>query len=70
MWTCENRPKCNRDKLRYPSDLTGEEWAHIEPLIPPAKHGGRKRGGPALTPTAMMRAKKSTARSGTFSPIL
>jgi transposase len=128
-------------------------WAHIEPLIPPAKHGGRKRkvdvrevvngimhvlstgcqwryvpkdlppkstlfdyfdlwtydgtlenihhalyvrcreqigreasptacvidsqsvksaekGGPALTPTAMTRAKKSTARSGTFSPIL
>src|SRR3979411_2103855 len=20
MWTCENRPKYNRDKLRYPSD--------------------------------------------------
>ena len=43
MWTSENRPKYNRDKLRYPSDLTFEEWAHIEPLIPPAKHGGRKR---------------------------
>jgi transposase len=36
-------PEYNRDKLRYPSDLTGEEWAHIAPLIPPAKHGGRKR---------------------------
>ena len=24
MWTCENRPKYNRDKLRYPSDLTDE----------------------------------------------
>ena len=153
MWTCENRPKYNRDKLRYPSDLTDEEWPHVAPLIPPAKHGGRKRkvdmrevvngimyvlstgcqwryvpkdlppkstlydyfdlwtydgtlenihhalyvkcreqlgreasptacvidsqsvksaekGGPALTPTAMMRAKKSTARSATFSPIL
>jgi transposase len=23
--------------------VTGAEWAHIEPLIPPAKHGGRKR---------------------------
>jgi transposase len=27
----------------YPSDLTDEEWWHIEPLIPPAKRGGRKR---------------------------
>jgi transposase len=43
MWTTANRPKYNRDNLRYPSDLTGEEWAHIEALIPPAKHGGRKR---------------------------
>src|SRR5256885_11469940 len=43
MWTTANRPKYNRDKLRYPSDLTGEEWAHIAPQIPPAKHGSRKR---------------------------
>ena len=43
MWTSENRPKYNRDKLRYPSDLTDDEWSHVEPLIPPAKHGGRKR---------------------------
>ena len=43
MWTTANRPKYNRDKLPYPSDLTGEEWAHIEALIPAAKHGGRKR---------------------------
>jgi transposase len=43
MWTTANRPKFKCDKLRYPSDLTGAEWAHIEPLIPPAKHGGRKR---------------------------
>jgi len=43
MWTAENRPRYNRDKLRYPSDLTAEEWAHIEPLIPPAKRGGGKR---------------------------
>jgi hypothetical protein len=27
MWTTENRPRYNRDKLRYPSDLTDEEWA-------------------------------------------
>jgi hypothetical protein len=28
---------------RYPSDLTDDEWAHVEPLIPPAKRGGNKR---------------------------
>jgi hypothetical protein len=43
MWTDENRAKYNRDKLRYPSDVTDEEWAHVEPLISPAKRGGRKR---------------------------
>ena len=43
MWTAENRPRYNRDTLRYPSDLTDEEWAHIEPLIPPGKRGGGKR---------------------------
>ena len=43
MWTTANRPKYNRDKLRYPSDLTDSEWGHVEPLIPPAKRGGRKR---------------------------
>jgi transposase len=29
--------------LRYPSDLTDDEWAHVVPLIPPAKPGGNKR---------------------------
>ena len=43
MWTSKNRSKYNRDKLRYPSDLTDAEWAHIEPQIPPAKRGGRRR---------------------------
>jgi len=43
MWTSENRARYDRDKLRYPSDLTDAEWEHIEPLIPPAKRGGRKR---------------------------
>ena len=43
MWTPENRPRYNRDKLRYPSDLTDEEWTLVEPLIPPAKRGGRRR---------------------------
>jgi transposase len=43
MWTEKNRPRYNRDHLRYPSDVTDEEWAHIEPHIPPAKRGGNKR---------------------------
>jgi len=43
MWTAENRPRYNRDKLRYPSDLTDDEWALVEPLIPPGKRGGGKR---------------------------
>ena len=36
-------PRYNRDKLRYPSDLTDAEWQHIAPLIPRAKRGGGKR---------------------------
>ena len=43
MWTDENRGRYDRSKLRYPSDLTDEEWALIGPLIPPAKRGGNKR---------------------------
>jgi putative transposase len=27
----------------YPSDLTDQEWAILEPLIPPEKLGGRPR---------------------------
>jgi putative transposase len=27
----------------YPSDLTDDQWTILEPLIPPAKHGGRRR---------------------------
>ncbi len=33
MWTAENRPRYNRDKLRYPSDLTDEEWGQVAPLM-------------------------------------
>jgi transposase len=43
MWTTETRARHDRDKLRYPSDVTDDEWALVEPLIPPAKRGGRKR---------------------------
>jgi transposase len=43
MWTSEQRQAHERHGLRYPSDLTDAEWALVEPLIPPAKRGGRKR---------------------------
>ncbi len=43
MWTTKNRPRYDRDKLRYPNDLTDEELSLVEPPIPPAKQGGRKR---------------------------
>ena len=43
MWTTENRGRYDRSRLRYPSDLTDEEWKLVEPLIPPAKRGGDKR---------------------------
>src|SRR5712675_1123148 len=43
MWTAKNRRRYDRSALRYPSDLTDDEWAHVEHLIPPAKRGGRRR---------------------------
>ncbi len=43
MWTSENRERYERSRLRYPSDLTDEEWALVEPLIPLAKRGGNRR---------------------------
>src|SRR3954463_1682664 len=43
MWTNENRARYDRSKLRYPSDVTDEEWALVAPLIPPPKPGGNKR---------------------------
>ncbi len=43
MWTEQNRSRYNRDALRYPTDLTDEEWDVLRPLIPGAKHGGRPR---------------------------
>ena len=43
MWTTENRARYDRSKLRYPSDLTDEEWSFIKPLLPRARRGGNKR---------------------------
>ena len=43
MWTTENRARYNRDQLRYPSDMTEEEWGQLAALIPPARRGGCTR---------------------------
>ena len=43
MWTSKNRGRYDRSRLRYPSDLTDQEWAFVEPLIRPAKRGGNRR---------------------------
>ena len=43
MWTNENRARYDRSRLRYPSDLTDAEWAHVAPVIPPARRGGNRR---------------------------
>src|SRR5450759_875176 len=43
MWTNENRGRHDRSRLRYPSDLTDDEWNLVECLIPPGKRGGDKR---------------------------
>ena len=38
MWTPEHRRAANRSGLRYPSDLTDDEWAIVAPMTPPARH--------------------------------
>src|SRR5580693_6604107 len=43
MWTRKNRARYDRSKLRYPSDLTDDEWGLVEPLIAPGKTGGGTR---------------------------
>jgi transposase len=43
MWTTQNRKRYDRSRLRYPSDLTDDEWEHVAPMIPLAKPGGNKR---------------------------
>ena len=43
MWKPEHRRAADRRGLRYPSDLTDDEWALVAPQIPPARRGGRPR---------------------------
>ena len=43
MWTASARHRHRRSGGRYATDVTDAEFALIEPLLPPAKHGGRRR---------------------------
>ena len=43
MWTEEHRRIYRREGDGYPSDLRDAEWARLEPMIPPARPGGRPR---------------------------
>jgi hypothetical protein len=44
MWTSRNRARYDRSKLRYPSDVTDEEWELMVPLIECWSHMSCHRG--------------------------
>jgi transposase len=46
MWTPTNRAQYKRTGLGYGSSLTNDEWALLEPLLPPPRRCGRKRKWP------------------------
>jgi transposase len=48
-------------RQRYPTDLTDDEWRVLEPLIPPAKPGGRPR---SVDPREIVNAIRYVLRSG------
>ena len=41
MWTQANRHRYGRSKLRYPSDVSDEEWALVS-AADPARQAGRQ----------------------------
>lgn len=43
MWTTESRKTYDRKTARYPSDLADEEWALIEPHLPPPRSQRRHK---------------------------
>lgn len=43
MWTPATRREHSREGLRYGTDLNGQEWAVIEPHLPPPEPCGRPR---------------------------
>jgi len=80
MWTSKNRGRYDRSKLRYPSDLTDDEWGLVEPLIRQARlavasardHGewGERRctfSRPAVSGARSRKTCRREARSTTTS---
>ena len=55
MWTTENRPRYDRDKLRYPSDLTDAEWG-AAPVTQPVSRLMRRPYGQWMCRAADRRA--------------
>jgi hypothetical protein len=59
MWTSQNRARYDGSKLRYPSDLTDDEWGLVEPLIPPGQdwrwqaYGDHAGGGETMKHTVI-----------------
>ena len=45
MWTTENRRRYDRDRLRYPSDLTDLEWEEDRAADPAAQARRRQAHG-------------------------
>jgi transposase len=43
MWTEDDRKTHRPRGVRYPSDVSDQEWAIVAPMIPPARTGGRNR---------------------------
>jgi len=48
----------------YPTDLTDEQWALIEPYVPPSKSGTRKGGRPPVDRRTVVNGLMYFARSG------
>jgi hypothetical protein len=42
MWTTKNHARYERKGLRYEGDLTDEEYALIEPFLPPERNASRR----------------------------
>jgi transposase len=68
MWTRKNRARYDRSKLRYPSDLTDDEWGLVEPLIAPGQTSGARVGQKAKY-SARADVFRSTPESGLKSGI-
>ena len=49
---------------QYPTDLTDDQWALIEPNLPPAKSGTRKGGRPPCDRRVIVNGLMYFARSG------